>query len=125
MISQENILKLPITQNQTEKFLKYFNYYEHISENIQDMDIIDPISSTVLIIPYVLPMDSDFTMCGMCDKNVIESCLWEKKENPFTRSELTIGMLKEFNSTKKNIELIKNTKKKLNEIICEVKKVVV
>ena len=67
-------------------------------------------------------MDNNFTISNICDKNIIESYLWEKNENPFTRSELTIEKLKEFNIIEKNILLIKETKNKLNQIIKDAKK---
>ena len=70
-------------------------------------------------------MDNEFTLCDMCDKNIIESCLWEKRENPFTRSFLTIEMLKELNGLEKNIELVKNTKNKVIMIISDAKKIIV
>jgi hypothetical protein len=125
MIEEEYIFKLPANTEQIEKFLKWFKYYKYISDNINDTGILDQISSTVLVIPYVLPMDTEFTLCDICDKNIIESCLWEKRENPFTRSFLTIDMLKELNGLEKNIELVKNTKIKLNAIIGDAKKIII
>lgn len=122
MIELKQITKLPVNLEQNTKFTKWFNYYKYINENIADTDIIDPLTSTVLVIPYLIPMDNNFTICNICDKNIIESYLWEKKENPFTRRELTIEQLKEFNIIEKNILLIKETKSKLNQIIIDAKK---
>lgn len=122
MIELSQITKLPVNLEQNTKFTKWFNYYKYINENIADTDIIDPLTSTVLVIPYLIPMDNNFTISNICDKNIIESYLWEKNENPFTRSELTIEKLKEFNIIEKNILLIKETKNKLNQIIKDAKK---
>jgi hypothetical protein len=125
MIELAEISKLPIDLKQQTKFVKWFNYYKYINDNTLDADITDPLTSTVLVIPYVIPMDNNFTICNMCDKNVIESYLWEKNENPFTRSELTVGKLRDFNSLKKNVDLIADTKTKLNLIIADAKKTIV
>jgi hypothetical protein len=122
MIELSQITKLPVNLEQSNKFTKWFNYYKYINENIADTNIIDPLTSTVLVIPYLIPMDNNFTICNICDKNIIESYLWEKNENPFTRSELTIEQLKEFNIIEKNILLIKEIKSKLNQIIIDAKK---
>jgi hypothetical protein len=122
MIELSQITKLPVNLEQNTKFTKWFNYYKYINENIADTDIIDPLTSTVLVIPYLIPMDNNFTISNICDKNIIESYLWEKNENPFTRSELTIEKLEEFNTGEKNILLIKETKRKLNQIITDAKK---
>ena len=122
MIELIQITKLPIDLKQKTKFVTWFHYYKYINENISDADIIDPLTSSVLVIPYLIPMDNNFTICKMCDKNIIESYLWEKKENPFTRNELTIDKLKEFNFRENNILSIKEIKTKLNQIITNAKK---
>ena len=122
MIELSQMSKLITDVEQKNKFMKWFNYYKYINENVSDCDIIDPLSSSILVIPYVIPMDNDYRITNMCDKNIIESYLWEKKENPFTRSILTVEKLKEFNNLEKNIDLIKNTKKKLKEFITDAQK---
>jgi hypothetical protein len=123
MIELDQIKKLPVSLEQNEKFVLWFNYYKYINDNMDTTDITDPLTSTILVIPYVIPMDNAFIISNICDKNIIESYLWEKKENPFTRSELTIERLKDFNSEEKNILMIKETKTKLNKYISEAKNV--
>jgi hypothetical protein len=122
MIELDQMSKLAADLEHKNKFLKWFNYYKYINLNVSDNDIIDPLTSSILVIPYVLPMDNDFTLYGMCDKNIIESYLWEKKENPFTRGKLTIQQLKEFNNLEKNVNLIKETKNKLKQFISDADK---
>lgn len=122
MIELTQMSKLITDVEQKNKFMKWFNYYKYINDNVSDCDIIDPLSSSILVIPYVIPMDNDYRITNMCDKNIIESYLWEKNENPFTRSILTVEKLKEFNNLEKNIDLIKNTKKKLKEFITDAQK---
>jgi hypothetical protein len=122
IIEPDQMTKLILDSEQKAKFIKWYNYYKYINENVSDSDIIDPLTSSILVIPYVIPMDSDFNICNMCDKNIIESYLWEKKENPFTRGELTIEKLREFNILEKNVNLIKNTKSKLKQFITDAQK---
>ena len=122
MIELKQMSKLVTDLEHKNKFIKWFNYYKYINDNVSDTDITDPLTSSILVIPYVMPMDNDFVLCNMCDKNIIESYLWEKNENPFTRGELTIEKLKEFNSLEKNLILIKNTKIKLKQFITEADK---
>jgi hypothetical protein len=123
MIEIEQIKKLPVSLEQNKKFISWFNYYKYINDNMDTTDVSDPLTSTILVIPYVIPMDNAFTISNICDKNIIESYLWEKKENPFTRSELTIERLKEFNSEERNMQMIKDTKTKLNKFISDAKNV--
>lgn len=122
MIELDQISKLPTNSEQNEKFIKWLNYYKYINDNVSETDITDPLTTSVLVIPYVIPMNNNFTICNMCDKNIIESYLWDKKENPFTRTELTIEKLKDFNNLKKNVDLVKDTKSKLNLFIANAKK---
>lgn len=122
MIELKEMSKLVTDQEHKNKFIKWFNYYKYINDNVSDSDIMDPLTSSILVIPYVMPMDNDFVLCNMCDKNIIESYLWEKNENPFTRGELTIEKLKGFNSLEKNLILIKNTKIKLKQFITDAEK---
>jgi len=124
MIEPDQMSKLVTDPEQKAKFTKWFDYYKYINENVTDSDIMDPLTSSILVIPYVIPMDNDFNLCNMCDKNIIESYLWEKKENPFTRGDLTIEKLREFNSLDKNVDLIKNTKTKLKQFIADAQKAV-
>ena len=122
MIELDQMSKLVTNSEQKNKFIKWFNYYKFINDNVSDSDIMDPLTSSILVIPYVIPMDNDFKLCNMCDKNIIESYLWEKNENPFTRGELTVEKLKEFNNLEKNVDLIKNTKIKLKQFIADAQK---
>lgn len=122
MIELKQMSKLVTDLEHKNKFIKWFNYYKYINDNVSDSDITDPLTSSILVIPYVMPIDNDFVLCNMCDKNIIESYLWEKNENPFTRGELTIEKLKEFNSLEKNLILIKNAKIKLKQFITEADK---
>jgi hypothetical protein len=123
MIELEQMEKIVTELEQKKKFIKWFNYYKYINENVSDSDIMDPLTSSILVVPYVIPMDNDFIMSNICDKNIIESYLWEKNENPFTRGKLTIEKLREFNELEKNLELVKNTKIKLKQFINDAQKI--
>lgn len=122
ILDEKKIDTIPLLPEQKANLLKNIKYYKHIYDNVSDEDVYDGISSTVIIEPYVLPMNIDKTYTGMCDKNVIETCIWDTKTNPFTRSPIDIETLADFNMSEENIEKRRNTRVKLSEILESVKK---
>jgi CRISPR/Cas system-associated protein Cas7 (RAMP superfamily) len=62
-------------------------------------------------------MDNSGKMLQICDKNMIISCIWNKCENPFTRSSLTIEELEKLNENEESIEKIKEFNKILKSAI--------
>lgn len=123
IIDDKFIKNPPINLNPTQKdkLAKWFGLYSWISSNSFDTDIFDPLTSSVQVVPYVLPMDSSGSFTGMCDKNIIESCIWDKKENPFTRSSIDIKELEQFNKLEDNVKKIAETKNKIKELIGQAK----
>ncbi len=120
MIDQAKLFKLQtlLDEENSQKLDKWFKVYKHINDNVFDSDIVDPLTSTVLVIPSVFPMSMDDPdNIGICDKNVFGAYLWEKKENPFTRSELTIQAFEEFASQSKYKTRIDEIKGKLREYV--------
>ncbi len=115
--SKKDKLQVLLTEEQATKLVKWYKTYKYINDNIFDSDIVDPLTSTVLVIPNVFPMSADNNTdnIGICDKYVFEAYLWEKKENPFTRSELTISKFEEFNSLPVFTKKINEVKAKLRE----------
>ena len=74
--------------------------YRRIEESLLDVDVpdefLDPIMSTQIKEPVFLP-DTDVIM----DKSVISTHLLSNKTNPFTRGELTLDMLEEYNARRR------------------------
>lgn len=94
-----------------ERLEKWFNIYK----KIDDYDLIDPITSTVIVEPIYISMSEDDSILQVCDKNMLMSYLWSKPENPYTRKELSIEDLIEFNKRDDCIKLIKEFKMKLRD----------
>lgn len=115
--SKKSKLQVLLTEEQATKLVKWYKIYKYINDNVYDSDIVDPLTSTVLVIPSVFPMNADNNTdnIGICDKYVFEAYLWEKKENPFTRSELTISKFEEFNTLAVFTDKINEVKAKLRE----------
>jgi hypothetical protein len=116
MLEKEDIIniKIPLTQENKDKLTKWMNIYKSLNTNY---DLIDPITSCVIVIPCVIPMDLTGSMIQICDKNMLMSYLWDKSENPFTRSSLTITDLEEFNKKEESIIKLKEFKAILKEAI--------
>ncbi len=102
---------------QIARFEKYYSVYKKISDVSDDPEIIDPLTSTVIVIPFVIPMNEDGSVTSPCDKYVLESYLWSKKQNPFNRKELTIQMFEEFNQTQESVQKIAEVKAKLKGLV--------
>ncbi len=123
MIDEAKMTKLQtlLTEEQAGKLTKWYKVYKHINDNVFDSDIVDPLTSTVLVIPSVFPMSTDDPdNIGICDKHVFGAYLWEKKENPFTRSELTIQAFEEFTTQPRYLDKINEVKAKLREYVKQV-----
>jgi hypothetical protein len=120
MLEKEDIIniKIPLTQENKDKLMKWMNIYKSLNTNY---DLIDPITSCVIVIPCVIPMDLTGSMTQICDKNMLMSYLWDKAENPFTRSPLTIADLDEFNKKEESIIKLKEFKAVLKEEIIKAK----
>lgn len=101
---------VPLNKEQYDKFVRWSNIYK---ENIDD-ELIDPLTSTCIVEPCYISMNKDATMIQACDKYMLESYLWTKPENPFTREPLTITDLNIFN----NLPHIKNN---IKEFKCKLK----
>lgn len=121
MIEDTKLLKLQtlLTEDKAFKLVKWYKIYKYINDNVYDSDILDPLTSTVLVIPSVFPMSADNNIynVGICDKYIFEAYLWIKNENPFTRSELTISTFEEFNSQLVLTEKINEINAKLKEYV--------
>ena len=80
-----------------------------IKESLEDEEVpdefLDPIMSTPIEEPVVLP-ETDVIM----DMNVISTHLLSSHTNPFTRSKLTIDILKEYNEREEAQELVNKFK---------------
>jgi hypothetical protein len=94
---------------------------EIICENkqIEEMDDnntrIDPITNNTIVIFCLIPMDNDHKITAVCDKYAIQSCLWNKPENPFTRQPLNLNDLDTFNQRPENKEKIEQILKMIHE----------
>ena len=88
--------------------------YRRIEESLLDVDVpdefLDPIMSTQIKEPVFLP-DTDVMM----DKSVISTHLLSNKTNPFTRGELTLDMLEEYNRREDVRKRIKEFQDKFRE----------
>jgi hypothetical protein len=111
-------IKLPLIHENKEKLITWTKIYKKL--NSID-ELIDPITSCVIVIPCVIPMDMSGTMLQVCDKNMLMSYLWDKAENPFTRSSLTIDELEEFNKKEESLEKLKEFKSILKKEISDAK----
>jgi hypothetical protein len=110
-------LQIPLSDENKSKLLKWFEIYKKMN-NFSDYDqIVDPITSCTIVTPCVIPMDNSGKMLQICDKNMIISCIWNKCENPFTRSSLTIEELEKLNENEESIEKIKEFNKILKSAI--------
>lgn len=106
IISDVNNIKIDLSVENNKKLIKWINIYNKISDSIDDEDIIDPLTSSVIIFPCLIPMDnSDKTI--VCDINMLCTYLWSKPENPFTRQNLSIDELTEFNKKDDIIDKVK------------------
>ena len=76
-------------------------------------EIIDPLTSAIIVFPCVVPLDNDAKMTIVCDINMLNTYLWSKPENPFTRHELSIEELLTFNKTDTSISKVKEVTDKL------------
>jgi len=84
-----------------EKIFKWINIYKKIfADSDIDDELIDPLTSTIIVIPCYIPMNEDQTITKVCDLNMISSYLWSKPENPYTRQILTIDDLIRYNQLK-------------------------
>ena len=115
---QNITFKLPLIKENKEKLITWTKIYKKLN-NIDEL--IDPITSCVIVIPCVIPMDTTGSMLQVCDKNMLMSYLWDKVENPFTRSSLTIEELEEFNKKEESLEKLKEFKAILKKEIFDAK----
>ena len=115
-------LKLKISIKYIDYILYYKNIFEKMSNHDEASDLIDPLISSIIIIPYYVPLNSldDFNRKVIVDKYIIETYLWENNQNPFNKNSLTISELNNYNNNKNifnDITNIKNILKKIkNEI---------
>jgi hypothetical protein len=110
-------LQIPLSEDNKLKLLKWCEIYKKMN-NFSDYDqLVDPITSCTIVTPCVIPMDNSGKMLQICDKNMIISYIWNKSENPFTRSSLTIEELEKLNENEESIEKIKEFNKILKSAI--------
>lgn len=118
--TQIDALRIPLTVEQKNKLSDWCKYYKYLNENTSDEELIDPITSTIIVKPCVLPID-EHNFC-ICDKYVTESYLWESKQNPYTRSALTVEELISLNKQESNVLKIKSVHDKLKVVLDIAKK---
>jgi hypothetical protein len=108
-LDEESIKKIqiPLFGENKIKLDTWVQRYKKMN-SFEDYDqLLDPITSSAIVVPCVIPMDASGSMLQVCDKNMMMSCLWTKSENPFTRSSLTIKELEDFNKKEEAIEKLK------------------
>ena len=104
-------LQIPLNEIHKTKLEKWCEIYKKMNNYIDYDQLIDPITSCTIVSPCVIPMDNSGKMLQICDKNMIISCIWNKCENPFTRSSLTIEELEKLNENEESIEKLKQFNK--------------
>jgi hypothetical protein len=112
--------KLYLTSEQYDKFVLWSNIYKKISESSHD-ELTDPLTTTCIVDPCFISMNKENTILQVCDINMLQSYLWTKPENPFTREPLSVEDLENFNSSVICKEKIKEFKKLLGDTVKTIK----
>lgn len=108
-LDEESIKKIqiPLFGENKIKLDTWVQRYKKMN-SFEDYDqLLDPITSSTIVVPCVIPMDVNGSMLQVCDKNMMMSCLWTKSENPFTRSSLTIKELEDFNKKDEAVDKLR------------------
>ena len=108
-LDEESIKKIqiPLFGENKIKLDTWVQRYKKMN-SFEDYDqLLDPITSSAIVVPCVIPMDASGSMLQVCDKNMMMSCLWTKSENPFTRSSLTIKELEDFNKKDEAVDKLR------------------
>ena len=102
--------------NNIKSFLDKIDKFKLKLDKLEEYDIpekyCDPIMGTIIKTPIILP-DCNIMM----DKDIIMRYLLEKEENPFSRTELTVSQLEEFNKTSDTLEKCTKFKIDLQEYL--------
>jgi len=110
----KNLLKLDLISENYYKLIEISNRDIEEIKTDDDDDIpdefLDPLNSMLIQNPVVLPASKI-----IIDKNSILRWLFSKKEDPFSRKELTEEILKKYNETKEAKNIINEFNKKLND----------
>jgi hypothetical protein len=122
---QSKLSKLSILlgKGTTCNLCEWIQFYENIKKYEFYDELLDPITSCIIVKPCVIPMNQDGSMVQVCDKYMLSSYLWATPINPFTRCELSINELEEFNKLEHCVNAVAEFNIKLKNGIAYAKKI--
>ena len=108
-----------VSESELLKIKQWSTIYQQLSD--VEEDLVDPLTSCVVVKPCFIPIDTVGNMIQVCDLYMLCTYLWTKPENPFTRQPLSIENVLEFNQKEDIQEKYKQTMTRLKKLILEKK----
>ena len=108
-----------VSETELLKIKQWSTIYQQLSD--VEEDLVDPLTSCVVVKPCFIPIDNVGNMTQVCDLYMLCTYLWTKPENPFTRQPLSIENVLEFNQKEDIQEKYKQTMTRLKKLILEKK----
>lgn len=116
-------LKILLGESASCYLHEWMHYYVKIKDYELYDKLLDPITSCIIVNPCVIPMNEDGTMFQICDKYMMMTYLWTTPTNPFTRCDLSIDDLEEFNKLEHCVKAVSDFNDKLKDGIAFAKKI--